>query len=90
MGASRNPISEINCSVCGSLLGTTPGTHVFGDVLCTDPICVFQGPVAPNEARDALIVNGVLAGVPVTQVAFAAEMSRQRVYQILDNWKAGV
>lgn len=80
----------LHCSRCGREMGKKPGIQVVPGLICNDPICTFQSEATINEARDALIVAGVLAGIPVAQIAFATDMSRQRVYQIIDAWKAGV
>jgi hypothetical protein len=71
-------------------MGKKPGVQVVLDAVCVDPICNYQTEVTVNEQRDALIVAGYLARIPVQQIAFASDMSRQRVYQIIDAWKQGV
>jgi hypothetical protein len=82
--------TDINCSVCGRVMGKKPGVQVILGVVCDNPICHYQGPAAPNAARDALLVAGIHEGIPVSQVALGTGMTRQRIYQILDTWKAGV
>lgn len=71
-------------------MGKKPGIQVVTDAICPDPICTYQDEVTINEQRDAFIVAGWLGGVAVQQIAFATGVSRQRVYQIIDTWKAGV
>jgi hypothetical protein len=76
--------------VCGRKIGKKPGIQVISGLICDDPICNYQPEVSINESRDALIVAGIIEGVPVQQIAFASDMSRQRIYQIFDAWKQGV
>ena len=71
-------------------MGTMPGVQAVTGLICDDPICNYQGAPSLNQPRDARIVASILSGVPVAQVAFAAEMSRQRIYQILNTWKQGI
>lgn len=80
----------VHCAACGRRMGKRPGVQVVLDIICDDPICQFQDVVSANEQRDSLIVAGVLEGIPVSQIASQAGMSRQRVYQILDTWREGV
>jgi hypothetical protein len=87
---TKPTFTPILCSRCGRNMGKKPGITVVTDAICNDPICNYQTEVTINEARDALIVAGWLGGVPVQQIAFASDVSRQRVYQIIDTWKAGV
>lgn len=82
--------SPVLCSVCGRQMGRKPGAAVVLGLICDNPICHYQGEADLNQQRDAFIVAGAQEGVPVVQIAFASEMSRQRVYQILDSWKQGV
>lgn len=82
--------TDISCSVCGKWMGKKPGVQVMLGVVCDNPICHYQGSAAPNAARDALIVAGIQEKIPVSQVALSTGMTRQRIYQILDTWKAGV
>lgn len=82
--------TPLYCSSCGRQMGTVPGVQVIAGLICDDPICTYQGASSLNDQRDALIVAGVLGGVPVAQIAFSTDMSRQRVYQIFDSWKKGV
>lgn len=82
--------SPIYCSGCGRKMGKKPGIQVIPGAICDDPICNFQPEVTANEARDALIVAGFLAHVPVQSMAVGSGMSRQRVYQIIEAWKRGV
>jgi hypothetical protein len=70
-------------------MGNKPGVQVVLDAICNDPICNYQPRPSINQARDAIIVAGILEGVPVVQIAFSAGMTRQRVYQIFDSWKRG-
>lgn len=71
-------------------MGKKPGVQVVLGAVCDDLLCNYQDPVDANEARDALIVAGVLDGAAVSQVAEKSGVSRQRVYQIFDKWKQGV
>lgn len=88
---SANPkFTTVHCSVCGRAMGKKPGVQIVVGLICDDVICNFQEPPTINEARDALIVAGYLERIPVVQIAQSADMSRQRVYQILDSWKTGV
>ena len=82
--------SPILCSRCGRNMGKKPGIQVVTDAICDDPICFYQPEVTINEQRDAFIVAGWLAKIPVQQIAFATSVSRQRIYQIIDAWKQGV
>lgn len=68
-------------------MGKTPGVLVVLGAICDDPICSFRAPARVNEDRDALIIAAALEGVPISQIAFATDMSRQRVYQIIDAWR---
>lgn len=70
-------------------MGKKPGIQVVVGAVCDDAICNYQSEVGINESRDSLIVAGVLENIPVAQIAFASDMSRQRVYQIFDAWKQG-
>lgn len=87
---SAHKFSDLYCSVCGKSVGKTKGVVVVNGLVCSDPICNVQVPPSPNEQRDAFLVAASLAGVPVSQIAFATNVSRQRVYQIIDGWKKGV
>lgn len=82
--------TKVHCSVCGRVMGKRPGVQVVLGLICDDPICNFQEPAQINAARDAQIVAGYLAGISVIQIARSTGMSRQRVYQIIESWKAGV
>lgn len=82
--------TDLHCSVCGRKMGKKPGIQVVLGLVCDDPICAYQPETSANEQRDALIVNSALAGVPVSRLAQHYNMSRQRIYQILDAWKTGV
>lgn len=82
--------TPILCGVCGKVMGKKAGVQVVTGVVCDDLLCQYQPESTVNEARDALIVAGALDGLKVSQVAFSTGMSRQRVYQIFDAWKAGV
>lgn len=70
-------------------MGTKPGLQVILGLVCDEPICNYQEPINANESRDALIVAGVLEDVAVVSIAREAGMSRQRVYQIVETWRAG-
>lgn len=87
---TRTAYTSIYCSKCGRIMGKKPGIQVVNGAICDDPICNFQPEVKVTMARDALIVAGALAGISIAQIAFTTDMTRQRVYQILDSWKAGV
>ena len=82
--------TPILCSVCGKEMGKKAGTEVVLNVICSDPLCNYQSAPLANEARDAIIVTAALDGFKVSQVARESGMSRQRVYQIFDAWKAGI
>jgi hypothetical protein len=71
-------------------MGKKKGVQVVPGLVCNDPICNYQEPINLNQQRDAFVVCGALEGVAVSQIAFVTEMSRQRVYQIIDTWKAGI
>lgn len=71
-------------------MGKKQGIQVMLGLVCDDPICNFQPEIKATEPRDALIVAGILAKIPVAQIAFANNIARQRVYQIFDAWKQGV
>lgn len=81
--------SRLWCAACGRVVGTVPGVAVVNNLLCSDPICQYQGEFSFNRLRDAVIVSAVLEKIAVNQIAFAEGISRQRVYQIIDTWKAG-
>lgn len=87
---TKPTFTPIYCSGCGRKMGKKPGVQALAGAICDDPICNFQPEVTLNESRDALIVTAVLERIPVAQIAFATDMSRQRVYQIFDMWKGGV
>jgi hypothetical protein len=87
---SAHKFSHVYCSVCGKSVGKTKGVVVVNDLVCEDPICNAQTPPSPNEQRDAFIVAAALAGVAISQIAFATQVSRQRIYQIIDGWKKGI
>ena len=82
--------SPIYCAACGRIFGWKPGAEVTLNAICDSPLCQYQGPSTINARRDEQIVFAVLEGVPVSQVAFVTNTSRQRIYQILDNWRRGV
>lgn len=71
-------------------MGKMKGAAVVLTLICDDPICQVQGVVDINDQRDALIVAAAMAGIPAPQIAFANNMSRQRVYQVVDSWKRGI
>jgi DNA-binding phage protein len=71
-------------------MGKQKGIQVVLGLVCDDPICNYQNEITVNEQRDALIVAGVLAKVSVSRIAAETGMSRQRIYQIMDMWKAGI
>lgn len=81
--------TTVHCSVCGRVIGKKQGVQVVLGLVCEDPVCNFQEPPALNQPRDAAIVSGHLAGIPVVQISCASGMSRQRIYQIIDAWKKG-
>jgi hypothetical protein len=80
----------LHCSACGRVLGKSPGVAVSLGLLCEDPVCEYQGAPPDNIVRDSVIVAAALDGCGVTPLSFAADLSRQRVYQIVDRWKQGV
>lgn len=86
-----NPVySKIYCSVCGKVMGKKPGIHVVLGAVCEDPLCSYQPDASANSARDSYIVAAAMDGVGAAQIAASNQMSRQRVYQIVETWKAGV
>lgn len=82
--------SNVHCSVCGRVLGRKPGVEVTLNLLCDDLLCEYQGAAPVTAARDAIIITSAIDGDKVSEVAFAHNMSRQRVYQIFDTWKQGI
>lgn len=80
----------LNCSVCGANMGKKPGVQVVLGLVCDDPLCNYQPQPKFDEQRNAYIVALALDGAKVQTVALAAKMSRQRVYQIFDQWRSGV
>jgi hypothetical protein len=88
--SSRVAFSDLLCSACGRKVGRRAGTQVVLGLICDNPICDYQGETTINEERDSWIALAVAEGVPVSQVAFSTEISRQRIYQILDTWKQGI
>lgn len=81
--------SDLYCSVCGRKIGRVPGAAAVAGLVCPDPICEAQPAPNLNLQRDAFMVAAVLGGVPVSQIAFANSVSRQRVYQVVETWKKG-
>lgn len=82
--------SPIYCAACGKVMGWKPGAEVTLNAICDDPLCKYQGPSSINQRRDDYITFSVTEGVPVSQLAFVTDTSRQRIYQILDTWKKGI
>lgn len=76
------------CSVCGIQVGKRPGVEVIADLLCTNPLCHLQAPTSITERRDQIIFFAANLGIPVTSIARYATISRQRVYQIIEQEKA--
>lgn len=71
-------------------MGSKPGVQVTLGLICDDPVCSWQPEPGLHIERDSAIVAAALDGVKVLTVASAAEMSRQRVYQIFEAWRRGV
>lgn len=85
-----NPIyTPLHCSNCHAEMGKVPGIKVIGGLVCDDPLCVYQVVPFPELARDSYIVALAMDRARVSQVAVAAGLSRQRVYQIFNRWKHG-
>lgn len=82
--------SPIYCSVCGRKMGSKPGVQVVLGAVCDDPICNYQPPATANAQRDGIVVAAWLEKIPVAQIAFAMDITRQRIYQIIEAWKQGV
>lgn len=78
------------CSSCGRTVGSVTTSGVNLGVICDNPICRYQGPADLNAQRDAFVVAAALGGVAASRIATATNVSRQRVYQIVDAWKRGV
>lgn len=86
-----NPVfTDQCCSVCGIVIGKKPGIEVITDLICDNPLCSLQSPTSFTEPRDQLIFFAASAGIPVTSIARYAGITRQRVYQIIDQEKRGV
>lgn len=82
--------TALYCSVCGRKVGKKPGVQVVLGLVCDKAVCNYQDPPTANLQRDGFIVAAALAGVAISQIAFATQVSRQRVYQIIETWKQGV
>lgn len=78
------------CCVCGIVVGKKPGVEVIPDLLCDNPLCSLQVPTSVTEERDQLVFFAHNAKIPVTSIAKYAGVSRQRVYQIIEQEKSGL
>lgn len=85
MSKVRNPIY---CTACGRKVGQRTGDIPVPGVLCTDPVCEYQGASDHYPQRDSYILAMYMDGVSATVIARGFEISRQRVYQIIDKWKS--
>ena len=86
---TKPKFTAVHCSVCGRQIGKRPGVQVVLGMICDDPLCFYLSEPPPNVMRDSYIVAAALDGVAASQIAFANDMSRQRVYQVVDTWKQG-
>lgn len=87
---TKPKFTDISCSSCGRKIGKKPGVQVILGMICDDPLCFYQSEPQPNVVRDSYVVAAALDGLAASQIAFANDMSRQRVYQIVDTWKKGL
>jgi hypothetical protein len=80
-----NPVyTNLWCSVCGVVVGKRQGVEVIPNLLCDNPLCRLQEPTSITEPRDQMVYFAACHGIPVTSIAKYVGVSRQRVYQILD------
>ena len=74
---------ELRCRGCGRLIGYTTRPQPV-PAQCTDPFCVIDPPVGPNEERDSLITHLVdVEGLTPEAVGEVFGLTRQRVSQVL-------
>ena len=74
---------DVRCSACGRLLGVT-SAQKWG-VYC-DTFCAQDLPAVTEEARDAIIeAYHRDTDTPLAAVARWFGLTRQRIYQLLDN-----
>lgn len=85
-----DPMRNVLCASCGTKIAKVAGTHIYTDLVCTNPLCEYQGAADLHQQRDAYISLLLGAGQAVSDVAEIYGLSRQRVYQIRNSWKAGV
>lgn len=77
------------CDVCGTKIGQRSGEGAVTGLRCPDPFCSLRDPAKVTVVRDGTVSLLFNLGYSAPKIAAAFDVSRQRVYQIVDDYARG-
>lgn len=70
-------------------MGVKPGQGAIIGLICLESSCQIEKPPSIDEPRNAVIVAAIVDGVSAHTLAEKFNLSRQRIYQIVDAYRNG-